>query len=166
MDYPFIAITPRSTLIRGDNTCCAVMVLNRHSYNHVLKGVNGRIVMSIVAVGPCCDPSVRNVNEHIKLCLSSSHKNSLQFVSKNWEKEREYESCVDRVSWAKRNNMRRIVCSFCSNMFVRSFCLHGFASGVWPLFAAHFKIESRNFSLVFTSSWLGFNSLFLLRRVF
>ena len=40
----------------------------------MLKHVNGRITMSIVVVGPCCDPTVGKVNKHKKLCLSSLYK--------------------------------------------------------------------------------------------
>ena len=79
-------------------------------------------------------------------------------LSSCWEKKREYESCADLVSWAKKKKFheerkreqKRIlnflfVFSCSSNVLVRWFRLHRFASVVRSLFGAHPEIGAATF---------------------
>ena len=40
----------------------------------MIEHVKGRIATSIVVIGPCCDPAVTKVDEHMELCFISLHK--------------------------------------------------------------------------------------------
>ena len=58
-------------------------------------------------------------------------------------------------------------CIFCcSNILFRRFCLHRVATVKKPSFGSHSKMETRNLSSLYTSSWLVFNCLSLPHHVF
>ena len=96
---------------------------------------------------------------HTTLFTNTKVYSLLQFLSSCQEKEREYESCVDCMSWTKRNmswRKRKSRHRPWIFMLARWFCLHRFVSGVRPL--AHPQNRGGKFLSVLTSSRLVFNS--------
>ena len=76
-----------------------IMVPNSLLYHHVLECINACIITSEVVVEPCCNFAM-DKSEHTKLSSLTHTKvySLLHFLSRCWEKEREYESWVDCVS--------------------------------------------------------------------
>ena len=117
--------------------------------------------MSIVVVGPYCDPTVVKVDEHTELCFSSQHKGLITTII--WQKRKrksmkaELTALAEQketMSWWERES-RHLNFSPCFLLLVR-----WVVPSVRPAIGAHSQNGARNFPLL-TSLWLIFNLLSL-----